>query len=86
MIRFLSACFALLAYSPVTALADKPVPTGHSTVHVVFASSHSLSMTGGGMGGNDGTKTAIVRVGDMMVSADGVHPIFICIDGDFVGY
>lgn len=86
MIRFLSACFALLAFAPIPALADEPVPTGHSTVHVVFISSHSHSMMGGGMGGIGGTETTMVRVGDMVAPADGIHPIRISIDGDFVGH
>lgn len=86
MIRFLSACLALLAFAPITALADEPVPTGHSTVHIVFISSHSHSMMGGGMGGIGGTQTTMVRVGDMVGPADGIHPIRISIDGDFVGH
>jgi hypothetical protein len=88
MIRFFSACLASLAFSPVaTALADEPVPIGHSTVHIVFISPLSQSMIGGGgTGGIGGKQTTMVRVGDMVGPADGIHPIRISIDGDFVGH
>ncbi len=86
MIRFLFAFLALLTFPPITAPADEPVPKGHSTVHVVLISSHSHSMTGGGNGGFAGIETAMVRVGDMVSPADGIRPIRISIDGDFVGH
>jgi hypothetical protein len=86
MNRFLSACLALLAYAPFTSRADQAVPSGHSTVHVVFISPHSHLMMGSGMGGVGGTQKAMVRVGDMVAPADGIHPVRISIDGDFVGH
>ena len=88
MIRVLSACLALLAFAPFTAVAYEPIPAGHSTVHIVFISPHAHSMVGGtgGMGGVNGTQATMVRVGDMVAPADGVYPIRISLDGDFVGH
>ena len=43
-------------------------------------------MGGGGMGAMGGSKSPMVRVGDVMIPADGIHPIRISIDGDFVGH
>jgi hypothetical protein len=87
MIRFLPACLALFAFAPIAGFADESVPTGHSTVHIVFMTPHSQSMMGGGgMGAMGGSKSPMVRVGDVMIPADGIHPIRISIDGDFVGH
>ena len=86
MIRFLSVCFAFLAFAPIASLADESVPTGHSTVHIVFITPHSQLMMGGGMEGMGGSQSPMVRVGDALVPADDVQPIRISIDGDFVGH
>ena len=88
MIRFLPACLALFSFAPNVCHADDPVPPGHSTVHVIFMISYShQTMGGGGMGGMMGTAQApMVRVGDAVVPADGIRPIRITIDGDFVGH
>lgn len=87
MIRFVPACLAILAFAPVASFADESVPTGHSTVHIVFITPHSQSMMGGGgMGGMGGPQSAMIRVGDIVAPAEGIHPIRIFIDGDFVGH
>ena len=83
MIRFL---LAFLAFAPIEGLADESVPTGHSTVHVVFIAPHSHPMMGGGSMGMSVTQSPMVRVGDIVGPADGIHPIRISIDGDFVGH
>ena len=78
MNRYLHAMFATLAFASPTCLGDAPVPNGHSTVHVVFITSHTSSM----MGGNK----PMARVGDAIVPVGDIHPIRITIDGSFVGH
>ncbi len=82
MNRFLHAFLAIVAYAPVASLADTPVPTGHSTVHIVFITSHSQQM----MGGMGGDPKPMARIGDVIVPAVSIRPIRITIDGDFVGH
>jgi hypothetical protein len=87
MIRFVPACLAILAFAPVASFADESVPTGHSTVHIVFITPHSHPMMGGGgMGGMGGTQSPMIRVGDIVGPVDSIHPIRISINGDFVGH
>lgn len=86
MNRILCACVAWCASLPAAVLADDSGQPGHSTVHVVFITSHSQQMfAGGGMGGID-IQQPMVRVGDVVVPASGVRLIKISIDGDFVGH
>lgn len=87
MIRFLPVCLALVAFTPAVGLADAPVPAGHSTVHIVFIAPHSHQSMGGGlMGGMNGAQKPMARIGDAIVPIDGIRPIRISIDGDFVGH
>jgi hypothetical protein len=82
MNRLLTAFLAIVAFSPVACLADTPVPSGHSTVHILFISSHSQPMTGG----LSGDPKPMARIGDAIVPTDSIRPIRITIDGDFVGH
>ncbi len=78
---------ALVVFAPAICTADNPVSVGHSTVHVVFIAPHSQEMFGGMKGmGMGGRQTPMARVGDIIVPADGIRPIRITIDGDFVGH
>ncbi|MCM2369376.1 hypothetical protein [Aporhodopirellula aestuarii] len=86
MIRSLPACLAFLAFLPVMGLADDPVPTGHSTLHIVFITPHSHQMMGGGMGGMGRSQSPMIRIGDIVGPADDIRPIRISIDGEFVGH
>lgn len=83
MIRIFPACLALISLAPTAGLADNPIPAGHSTVHIAFIAPHSHQMMGGGMGGS---KSPMVRVGDVLGPAEDIRPIRISIDGDFVGH
>ena len=83
MIRLLTACLALSILAPTAGLADDPVPPGHSTVHIVFITPHSHQMISGRMANAD---TPMTRVGDIVVPNDGILPIRISIDGEFVGH
>lgn len=82
MNHFLSAFIAFVAFIPATAFGDAPLPSGHSTVHIVFVTPLPQQMAGGFMG--DGKPRA--RIGDLIVPADAIQPIRITIDGDFVGH
>ena len=84
MIRLFAACLALFVFVPISVLADDSVPTGHSTVHIVFITSHVQQ--GMGMAAMGGAQTPMVRVGDAIVPAADIRPIRITIDGDFVGH
>lgn len=87
MNRCLTALFAIAAFAPAVCHADAPVPSGHSTVHIVFISPHSQQMMGGmGGGGMGGDQKPTARIGDAIVPVDGIRPIRITIDGDFVGH
>jgi len=88
MIRILLVCLALFAFTPAVGLADDPVPAGHSTVHIVFIAPQSMGggVIGGMGGGMGGAQKPIARIGDVIVPVDGVRPIRISIDGDFVGH
>ncbi|MFG0265266.1 MAG: hypothetical protein ACF8AM_08945 [Rhodopirellula sp. JB055] len=83
MIRFPLVLLALFAFTPCDGLAEDPVPSGHSTVHIVFIAPHSHQSMGGGMGG---ASRPMARIGDAIVPVDGVRSIRISIDGDFVGH
>ena len=84
MIRLFTAYLVLFAMPPISVIAGDSVPSGHSTVHVVFITSHVQQ----GMGGAAirDVQTPTVRVGDVIVPAAGIRPIRITIDGDFVGH
>ncbi|TWU43540.1 hypothetical protein Q31b_25810 [Novipirellula aureliae] len=73
-----SGLIVLIALTPCTGLADTPVPPGHSTVHIVFISSHTPMRM-------DGQQT-MAQVGNAVVPVDAIRPISISIDGKFVGH
>ena len=88
MNRLLAIALSVVLLAPANSGAETLVPVGHSTVHVGFITSHSkqiLNGMGGGMG-MAGTQTPMARVGDLIVPADGIRPIRITIDGEFVGH
>ena len=84
MIRPVASCLALFMLAPIAVLADDSVPPGHSTVHVVFITSHDQQ--GMGMAAMGGAQTPMARVGDAIVPVAEIRPIRITIDGDFVGH
>ncbi|WP_168566800.1 hypothetical protein [Crateriforma spongiae] len=82
MARLLIAWVSLFALAPTAGLADDSVPSGHSTLHIVFITPHSQQ----GVREFDGGQRSMVRVGNAIVPAADVRPIRITIDGGFVGH
>lgn len=81
MSRLLLTVVAAFAFTQSPCFANDAVPSGHSTVSIVFITSQPPTQGGGAIG-----SAPMARVGDMFVPTDSIRPIAITIDGDFVGH
>ena len=82
MIQRITLFVALAVIGTTLTYADSPVPPGHSTVSVVFISSHSPQAMGSQFNGT----TSMAHVGNVITPTETIRPIRITIDGDFVGH
>lgn len=81
MFRPLIAVLVAFAFTQSHCFSEDAVPSGHSTVSVIFVTSQAPVHSGVAV-----QSKPMARLGDVIIPADSIRPIAITIDGDFVGH